>query len=64
MIILPVRYSDDPVVNATAARLVNNMAPNPFDWRGTNGDKTIAAIMESILKAFGDYAATVRVPVH
>ena len=59
-----VRYIDDPVVNATAARLVNNMAPNPFDWRKENADKTVAVVLENLRRAYGDFAASVRIPVH
>jgi hypothetical protein len=59
-----VRYIDDPVVNAAVQRLVNCMAPNPFARRGDNSDKTIKAIRENLYRAFGDYARSVKIPVH
>ena len=58
------RYSDDPVVNATAQRLVNCMAPNPLDARKTNADKTVAVIRKTLRLAFGDFAGSVHIPVH
>ena len=64
MIILPVRYSDDPTVNATVTRMVNNMAASPLDFRRTHDDKTIAVIQETIRRTFGDFARSIRITVN
>jgi hypothetical protein len=58
------RFCDDAVINAAAVRLVCDMAPNPFARRGDNSDKTIAVIRENLRRAFGDYARSVKIPVH
>jgi hypothetical protein len=59
-----VRYIDDPIVNAAAQRLVNCMAPNPFDWRKENADKTVSVVLENLRRAHGDFARSVKIPVH
>jgi hypothetical protein len=58
------RYIDDVTINAAAQRLVNCMAPNPFARRGDNSDKTIKAIRENLHRAFGDFARSIKIPVH
>jgi hypothetical protein len=64
MTILPMHFSDNPAIDAAARRLYCDMAPNPLDWRKTNADKTVAVIRENLHRAFGDYAASIRIPVH
>jgi hypothetical protein len=59
-----VRYIDDPVVNAAAQKLVNCMAPSPFDWRSDNADKMVSVVLENLRRAYGDYARSVTIPVH
>jgi hypothetical protein len=61
---MPVRYSDDPTINAVATRLVNNMAPSPLDFRKTHHEKTIAVIQECLVREFGDFAKSIRITVH
>jgi hypothetical protein len=62
--IMPVRYSDDPTINAVASRLVNNMAPSPLDFRRTNHDKTIAVIHECLEREFGAFARSIKITLH
>jgi hypothetical protein len=59
-----IRYSDDIRVNQAMTALIGDMGRNPYDWRGTNEDKTAGFILEIVRARFGDYAASARITVH
>jgi hypothetical protein len=55
-----IRYSPDPLVQAAASIMVNNMAgafSNPAHF-------TIGAIISELTRQYGDYANSVRIWVH
>lgn len=64
MMFLPLHLSPDPAVNRAANVLCYTFGPNPYDWRGTNDDKTIAAVMAGLRMRFGDFAGSVKISVH
>jgi hypothetical protein len=59
-----IRYSYDPEVQRAATRFVNCFAPAPLDHRREHADKTIPAVLASLLLAFGNYARGVQITVH
>jgi hypothetical protein len=57
------RYSDNPEINRAVTALIAETERNPYA-RGTLEEKTIPFILDMVRARFGDYAASVRIPVH
>ena len=57
-----IRYSNDDIINAVVASMVDFFDVNPWNHGQPHADKTIAEMREGLRQMFGQFARGVRMP--